>query len=496
MPSARRPRFLLALACAVATAIGAVAVAASGSGASRATAAAAGPAKARLRPPRKVNAYPLLAATSADLRVAAKQDACDFAQTQSPRGNSLMILAFRRVRKKGDKFGIGADRRDNPFFSNDVVVRAALEAAGRGYEACRRRHRAVTIVYGNTNYSMSESGDNGVPMSTATASLAGYEQTALVSELNGASPRGVSYAVAGDIEPGFDPLGNEQAKALAKGASSQGFAYYDYGDAGLCPPIAACQGTWSLHDLAAISQKNRSHSLPEIYRSEQVQQWVGVRRSWDRSSACTSTRGHRSRRAPHCYAFYGALSEPTTCGAEIAPWQSWTELRRANPLNHVKRHLVYFNPDCLPKRAAVGKAALDRHDRFPPSIPDRFPESSPATVVGDPDPLVSSSVMPRIVNGWSVQSHGQITQVVAGVARDGSRNRGLLAVARQRARPYSLTLDLVAVPGSGAVKITSGPTGEKAGRGAGHGNLQFAGARGVRGTLSLTDNSLTMRRAP
>ncbi len=30
---------------------------------------------------------------------------------------------------------------------------------------------AVTIVYGNTNYSMSESGDNGVPMSTATQAL-------------------------------------------------------------------------------------------------------------------------------------------------------------------------------------------------------------------------------------------------------------------------------------------------------------------------------------
>ncbi len=488
-----RRRFL-ALACGLAAAIAAVAVAASGPGPGGAAKAAAATAKARMKPPQKVNAYPLLATTSADLQVAAQQDACAFAQSQTPRGHSLLILAFRRVRKKGDEFGVGPDRPRSPFFSNEVDVRAALEAAGEGYEACRRPYRTATIAYGNTNYEMSQSGDDGEPMSTATARQAGYAQYALAAELNADPPRGVSYsAVAGDIEPGYDPYGDQQARALAAGASSQGFDYYDFGSAGHCPPIGVCQGTWSLADLAAISQANGSRSLPEIYYPGQAQQWAGVRRAWDQSPACHLKHRPRHRHNPHCYVFYGAMSEPPTCmGGHYAPWQSWSELRRANRLNIVQRHLVYFNPDCLSKTgpARTGSA---RQVRFPASIPDRFPETSPGRVVGDPDPLVSSSVMPRIVNGWSSESHGQITQVVAGLARKRSRARGLLVIARQRAHPYSQTLDLVAVPGSGAVKITGAPTPGKVGGRGGAQRLRFAGVRGVSGTLSLKRDTLKLR---
>ena len=136
-------------------------------------------------------------------------------------------------------------------------------------------------------------------------------------------------------------------------------------------------------------------------------------------------------------------------------------------------------------------------DHFPASIPDRFPDTYPATIAADPDPLVSSSLMMPIVNGWGVESHHQITQVVAGLASDDrSGTKGRFAIARQRARPYSQTLDLVDVPGAGALKITHAPLGpEVVNRAQRRGNLQFVGSRGVRGTLHLKDDTVTLQSA-
>ena len=305
----------------------------------------------KVNPPDKVNAYPLLAVTRANLKAAAEQDACDFAQNQHQPGHNLMILAFRRAHKKNDEFGVGADRPDSPFFSNHLAIRAVLKAAADGYKACQRPHRTVTIVYANTNYKISESGDDGRPMSTDTARMAGYEQFALAFDLNKNPPAGVNYsAVAGDIEPGFDPLGDDQARSLAQGASSQRLDYYDFGDAGQCPPIGQCQAAWSRADLGAISQANRSHSLPEIYHPEQAQQWAGVRKVWDNSPACADApRPRPPRRHRHCYGFYGAMSEPMVCpgGSDFTPRESWINLRDANPNNTVLGHVVYYNPDCL-----------------------------------------------------------------------------------------------------------------------------------------------------
>ncbi len=479
---------LVILACAV---LGAAAVAGAFA---EGSAAASGAHKRSLSPPKRVTAYPLLATTSADLQVAAEQDACDFAQSQSPRGNSLMILAFRRVHKKGEEYGVGADTRNSPFFSNEVDVRAALEAAGEGYLACRQPDRTATIVYANSNYEISESGDNKGPMSQATAETAGSEQFALASELNDSSPAGVNYgAVGGDIEPGFDQLGASIAVALAEGASTQGFNYYDFGTAGQCPPLGQCQGNWTLGDVAQISQANDSQAIPEIYFPAQADQWVGVRRAWDQSPACPGKR-HRHRHRhfrpqPHCYAFFGAMAQPASCpgGSDLAPWQSWTELKHGNPLNVVRKHLFYFNPDCLSKRKAAGAAP----DRLPAGIPGRFPESTPAAIARDPDPLVSSAVMPRILNGWSVQTHGQVIQVVAGSSRSGG---GLLAIARQRTDPYSQTLDLVPVRSSGPVRITRAPSGRKATWRVGRSLLHLGGEGAVRGTLSLHGLSLSLRR--
>ena len=457
-------------------------------------AAASAAHKRKLSPPKSVNAYPLLADTSAALQVEAEQDACNFAQAQAPRGNSLLILAFRRAHKKGDEYGVGADTRNSPFFSNEVDVRAALEAAGEGYLACRQPGRTATIVYANSNYEIAESGDNKGPMSQATAQTTGLEQFELASELNDNSPAGVNYgAVGGDIEPGFDPLGASIAVALAEGASSQGFNYYDFGTAGQCPPLGRCQGNWTLGDVAQVSQANDAQAIPEIYFPIQADQWVGVRRAWDQSPACPGKRGHhrrhhrRFRPQPHCFAFFGAMAQPASCpgGSDLAPWQSWTELKHANPLNIVRKHLFFFNPDCISKRKAGGPAP----GGFPASVPKRFPETSSPGIAPDPDPLVSSAVMPRIVNGWSVQTHGQVIQVVAGSARSGG---GLLAIARRRTSPYSQTLDLVPVPGGGPARITGAPSGAKALAAAGRGVLRVAAEGGVRGELSLNDGSLDL----
>jgi hypothetical protein len=122
----------------------------------------------------------------------------------------------------------------------------------------------------------------------------------------------------------------------------------------------------------------------------------------------------------------------------------------------------------------------------------QLPHLQPGKLIPDPDPIVSSEVMLLIESGWHVGNHWGYTLVNAGQAT-GDRSKGLFAISRYRVHNDSLKLDLVNVPGAGAVRITKAPVGGSVVTWAQRrGNLQFKSKSGITGTLHLKDDAVTL----
>lgn len=116
----------------------------------------------------------------------------------------------------------------------------------------------------------------------------------------------------------------------------------------------------------------------------------------------------------------------------------------------------------------------------------------PAEIDQDPQGFPSARLM-RPVNAWRTSSHENFTEVEAGALADDSSVgaffifRHQFAHARQRA-------DLVKVIGSGALHITEAPLGSKVEAQAQRsGKISFVGSEGVRGTLDLSDDTVTLK---
>ena len=124
-----------------------------------------------------------------------------------------------------------------------------------------------------------------------------------------------------------------------------------------------------------------------------------------------------------------------------------------------------------------------------------LPRREPARIIPDPEPIVPADVLEPIVNGWRAGDHRGITLVEAGLAGDdASGSTGRFVVFRERERPFAQNVDVVDVPGAGAVRITEAPTGRRAGhRAQRRGELEFAGEEGVTGTLHLAHDRITLR---
>jgi hypothetical protein len=114
-------------------------------------------------------------------------------------------------------------------------------------------------------------------------------------------------------------------------------------------------------------------------------------------------------------------------------------------------------------------------------------------VPGGPGPFFSSDVI-SIRNGWQASDHRSYTAVEAGV-NPADRSEGELGIFRQHFVKATQTQHLVKVPDAGALKITDAPLGRPVATWAQRrGNLRFAGARGVRGTLHLRTDEVTIER--
>lgn len=149
---------------------------------------------------------------------------------------------------------------------------------------------------------------------------------------------------------------------------------------------------------------------------------------------------------------------------------------------------------------AVAFAACDCGERAErDGGPDR-----PATAIGKPmtaivapqidarpQAFVSPDVLRPVTNAWRAGSHEQLTEVDAG-ALAADRTTGAFAIFRHDFLAATQEVTLVEVPGSGPVWISKAPAGERVAASAQRdGVIEFASARGVRGTLDLSDDTVS-----
>lgn len=434
--------------------------------------------------PKPWRSYPLNQ-VEGNLAAQARQDGCDFARRQSGGRKALLIFLMGRANEHRGRFGVGDDDR----FTPNKKVANALLSAGRGYKQCRSPGRRADIAYGVTNYELTRQ-----ISSNRGARRAGRAQARVAKKLARKLPRGIGTALAGDIEPGWDPSGSGRALSLTRGAAGEGKDYYNFGTAGKCRPFGTgCQGNWTYFDIGRASQDEGIIALPEIYYPKQAQTWARVANKWDNAP------GKCRRRLP-CYDFGGVTSFPVGCaGATYTPRQSWLEMRRATRRT-VERRIIYFNPRRIgcsgSSRLLAEPAPVERRLSLP-----LMPAVVPGEIVEDPEPIVSDDVMSPLTNAWRVGSHTEYTWVYAGgegvdpITGEPSSD-GSLIITRERYRrhrPMVASTEQIDVVGSGALRISGAPLG-RAVTGSAHraGELDFTSESGIEGTLDLSSTTVTL----
>jgi hypothetical protein len=119
-------------------------------------------------------------------------------------------------------------------------------------------------------------------------------------------------------------------------------------------------------------------------------------------------------------------------------------------------------------------------------------QTIPARIVRQPNGFSSADLVHPVMNAWRTASRRQLTQVDAG-AMAADHSIGVLMVFRNQFPKAHQSSDLVKVIGSGPLRITHAPRGHGVEAAAQRtGDIQFVGARGVRGTLHLRDDTVSL----
>jgi hypothetical protein len=119
--------------------------------------------------------------------------------------------------------------------------------------------------------------------------------------------------------------------------------------------------------------------------------------------------------------------------------------------------------------------------------------SLPARIDRRPQGFVSTELLSPLVNAWRTADGHGFTEVDAG-ALYSDRSIGVFAIFRHDFTGVDQSADLVKVLGSGPLRISAAPQGGGVETSAQRdGRIDFVGARGVRGTLSLRDDSVSIQ---
>jgi hypothetical protein len=119
-------------------------------------------------------------------------------------------------------------------------------------------------------------------------------------------------------------------------------------------------------------------------------------------------------------------------------------------------------------------------------------QTIPGQIDEKPHGFVSSYLVRPVVNAWRTSSRRRLTEVNAGAIAD-DHSTGVLAIFRQDFVSAQQDTNLVKVKDSGPLRITRAPLGRKVEESAQRtAEIEFVGARGVRGTLRLRDDSIML----
>jgi hypothetical protein len=263
--------------------------------------------------PAAVTAWYMYGSSASDLRSYAYAHGCSFAKAQPDSTVRLLLLDFGAARKL-DSSTWGAIDFSNTTFSNADIL-AALKRAADGYHNCHVKG-GVDIVYGTSNYHLSNSG-----MSTTDAWYAGYHQAERSADLyNYQAAHGYDSQTSdagADMEPSWD--GQLITKQLVNGNTAQGWTlYYDFGSADGCPQSGssdgACNNGWHASDVGYVSFHGLALPLPEIYYTANANQWTVVRKWWNANQGTNY--------------FFGGVTAST--GVGLSPASSWNTLNSLN----------------------------------------------------------------------------------------------------------------------------------------------------------------------
>jgi hypothetical protein len=262
--------------------------------------------------PAPVTAWYVYGTSGSDLQSYVYAHGCDFAKAEPDAGLRVLLFDFGAARKL-DSNTWGAVDFSNTRFSNADIL-AALKRAADGYHNCHVRG-SVDVVYGSSNYHLSDSG-----MSTSDAWSAGYHQSERAQNLHGyQASQGYNSQTsdaAADLEPSWD--GPAITRQLVDGDHAQGWAlYYDFGSADGCPQSGSadgpCNNGWHVSDVGYVSFSGLALPLPEIYYAVNASQWTVVRKWWDGND--------------REYFFAGATA---STGVGLAPAAAWNRLNASN----------------------------------------------------------------------------------------------------------------------------------------------------------------------
>jgi|1186.fasta_scaffold03076_2 hypothetical protein len=181
----------------------------------------------------------------------------------------------------------------------------------------------------------------------------------------------------------------------------------------------------------------------------------------------------------------GSGSDPHAVG--LLAERSGAEGTNSAPSDLVKAHGTHTY-----KTASVASRQTGTYQESGPPYPPVKATRRAQIVNGESSPFSTAIIWP-VRNGWEASDHRRITGVWAGVAGDDS-SVGRFVVLRQNYIRDTQSVDTVDVPGAGALKITHAPLGKGPvqSRAQSGGRFRFNSRQGVTGTLSLTDDAVTV----